>query len=79
MEIPEKISINNLTPSELKAFIDKVVKASDDDDFDDRLVEFKEHAALKEELSRTDLSEDGALKHARQQVRMSVVQTASLR
>ena len=73
MEIPEKISINDLSPSELKAFIDKVVKASDDDDFDDRLVEFKEHLALKEELSRTDLSEDGALKHARQQVRMAVV------
>ena len=31
-------------------------------------VDYKEHLVLKEELARTDLSEDGALKHARQQV-----------
>ena len=35
-------------------------------------MDYREHVALKEELSRTDVSEDGALKHARQQVRYFV-------
>ena len=72
VKIPEKITINDLSPEDLKAFIDKVVKVSSEDDIienlDDRAIECKEHSALKDELTRSDVSEDGLLKHARQQV-----------
>ena len=67
LQIPEKISINDLTPSELKAFVEKVKSASCEL-LDEEGIDYREHFALKEELSRTDVSEDGALKHARQQV-----------
>lgn len=72
LTIPDKITINDLTPEELKKFIDKVVQASDEDEsianYDDRPVDCKQHSALKDELNRTDVSEVGFLKHARQQV-----------
>jgi len=66
LQIPEKISINDLTPSELKTFVEKVKTASCEI-LDEERIDYREHFALKEELSRTDVSEDGALKHARQQ------------
>ena len=72
LEIPEKISINDLSPLELKAFVEKVKEIATSDYFYEEEVDYREHVALKEELSRTDVSEDGALKHARQQVRYFV-------
>ena len=48
--------------------MEKVKDKSSGDYFYDEGVDYKEHVALMEELTRTDVSEDGALKHARQQV-----------
>ena len=44
------------------------VKTASCEILDEERIDYREHFALKEELSRTDVSEDGALKHARQQV-----------